>query len=167
VSSLDEASGPQQAVDTVVDDTASGEEPSLTTDDDASDRRLAGACECGAVRYEVEDAFLYAANCHCSRCRASTGSAFKAFAGIQREKLVVTRGGDALLVVGEEDANHTRCAACGSLLFSVVRDGAYVHVAMGSLVDAPSIRPTEHIFVGSKAAWFEITDSLPQHAELE
>jgi hypothetical protein len=46
-----------------------------------------------------------------------------------------------------------------------VRDGAYVHVALGSLVDAPGIRPTAHIFVGSKAPWFEITDDLPRHEE--
>jgi hypothetical protein len=38
-------------------------------------------------------------------------------------------------------------------------------VALGSLVDAPTIRPTEHIFVGSKAHWFEITDDLPQYQE--
>jgi hypothetical protein len=126
---------------------------------------LAGRCECRAVRYEVPDEFLYAANCHCSNCRASTGSAFKPFAGIEREKLQVTQGEDALLIWGEPDANHTRCAVCGSLLYSVVRDGAYVHVAMGSLVDDPSIRPTEHIFVGSKAPWFEITDDLPQNHE--
>jgi len=31
---------------------------------------------------------------------------------------------------------------CGSLLFSVVRDGAYVHVAMGSLIDDPQ-HPTD------------------------
>jgi hypothetical protein len=42
-----------------------------------------------------------------------------------------------------------------------------VHVAMGSLVDAPSIRPTEHIFVGSKAPWFEITDDMLQSEENE
>lgn len=130
-------------------------------------QRLAGACGCGAVRYEVADEFLYAANCHCSRCRAATGSAFKAFAGIERSKLVVTVGPDKLLIVGEEKANDTRCAVCGSLLFSVVRDGAYVHVAMGSLVDEPSIRPTEHIYVGSKAPWFEITDALPRNEELD
>jgi hypothetical protein len=53
------------------------------------------------------------------------------------------------------------------LLFSVVRDGAWVHVAMGSLVDAPSITPAEHIYVGSKAPWFTITDDLPQHDELD
>jgi hypothetical protein len=128
-------------------------------------RVLGGQCECGAVRYRVADAFLYAANCHCSRCRAGTGSAFKPFAGIEREKLEITEGLDTLLIFGEEDSNHTRCGVCGSLLFSVVREGAYVHVAMGSLSDAPSIRPTEHIFVGSKAPWFEITDNLPQAEE--
>jgi hypothetical protein len=139
----------------------------LTIDGNAIDRPLAGACECGAVRYEVADAFSYAANCHCSRCRAATGTAFKAFAGIERRKLAITTGHDTLLIFGEENENDTRCGVCGSLLFSVVRDGAFVHVAMGSLVDAPSIRPTEHIFVGSKAPWFEITDALPQHEELD
>jgi hypothetical protein len=126
---------------------------------------LSGKCECGTVQYKVADEFRYAANCHCSRCRAATGSAFKAFAGIEREKLELTNGADSLLIVGEEKLNDTRCGACGSLLFSVVRDGEYVHVAMGSLVDAPSIRPAEHIFVGSKAPWFEITDDLPQSEE--
>ncbi len=132
-----------------------------------SNRMLAGKCRCGAVRYEVSDAFVYAANCHCSECRAATGSAFKAFAGIEREKLTITDGVDDLAVFGEEDLNDTRCRcrACGSFLFSVVRDGAFVHVAMGSLVDAPTIRPTTHIFVGSKAPWFEITDDLPQFDE--
>ncbi len=126
---------------------------------------LAGKCECGSVRYTVADEFLYASNCHCSRCRAATGSAFKPFAGIEREKLEIVQGMDGLLVHGEEGLNDTRCAACGSLLFSVVRDGAYVHIALGSLVDAPSMQPTKHIFVGSKAPWFEITDDLPQFEE--
>jgi hypothetical protein len=127
-----------------------------------SARILSGRCECRAVRYEVADEFRYAANCHCSNCRASTGSAFKPFAGIEREKLEVVQGLDTLLVWGDDDGNHTRCGICGSLLYSVVRDGAYVHVAMGSLVDDPTVRPTGHIFAGSKAPWFEITDDLPQ-----
>jgi hypothetical protein len=55
--------------------------------DTESPNRLSGKCECGRVRYQVADEFLYAANCHCSRCRAATGSAFKPFAGIEREKL--------------------------------------------------------------------------------
>jgi hypothetical protein len=132
----------------------------------SSSRTLSGRCECRAVAYRVADEFRYAANCHCSNCRASTGSAFKPFAGIERDKLEVTQGADRLLVWGDDDGNHTRCGVCGSLLYSVVRDGAYVHVALGSLVEEPSLRPTEHIFVGSKAPWFEITDELPQNEEL-
>ena len=93
-------------------------------------RMLNGRCECRAVRYRVPDEFLYAANCHCSNCRAGTGSAFKAFAGIGREKLEILEGGETLLVWGDDEGNHTRCGICGSLLYSVVRDGAYVHVAM-------------------------------------
>jgi hypothetical protein len=126
---------------------------------------VGGKCECGAVRFEVADEFRYAMNCHCSACRAATGSAFKAFAGIEREKLTITEGSDQLMVFGEDDLNNTRCGVCGSLLYSVVRDGGYVHVALGSLVDEPGIRPTKHIFVGSKAPWFEITDDLPQFDE--
>ena len=94
-------------------------------------RSLEGKCFCGAVHYRVADEFVYAMNCHCSKCRRTTGSAFKPM--------------------------------CGSLLYSVVREGAWVHVAMGTLVDDPTIRPTHHIFVGSKAPWFTITDDLPQY----
>jgi hypothetical protein len=123
---------------------------------------LVGKCFCGAVAYTVADEFLYAMNCHCSNCRRTTGSAFKPFAGIERGKLRLTEGEDSLLVYGDDKANDTHCKRCGSLLYSVVRDGAFVHVA---LVDAPSIRPSRHIFVGSKAPWFTITDDLPQYAE--
>jgi len=36
---------------------------------------------------------------------------------------------------------------------------------MGTLDDDPGIRPQMHIFVGSKAPWFDIADELPQHEE--
>jgi len=128
-----------------------------------TDRILAGKCFCSAVKYEVADAFLYAMNCHCSDCRRTTGSAFKPFAGIEREKLNIGQGADRLLIHGDETGNDAHCGKCGSLLFSVVRDGAYAHVAMGTLVDSPTIRPAHHILVGSKAPRFTITDDLPQY----
>jgi hypothetical protein len=133
--------------------------------DTASDRALSGKCLCGAVRFTVADAFVYAANCHCSNCRRATGSAFKPFAGIERDKLHVTSGDDNLMIFGDENAHDTRCKVCGSFLYSVVRAGTFVHVAMGTIIDEPTIRPTAHIFVGSKAPWFTITDDLPQHEE--
>jgi len=130
-----------------------------------SERTLAGKCFCGTVQYAVADEFIYAANCHCSNCRRTTGSAFKPFAGIERGKLRVTLGENNLLIFGEADSHDAHCNRCGSLLYSVVREGAFVHVALGTLFDAPSIRPDKHIFVGSKAPWFTITDDLPQYEE--
>ena len=63
---------------------------------------------------------------------------------------------------GGEKAQNAHCKLCGSLLYSVISDRALVHVAIGTLVDDPSTRPSQHIFVGSKANWFTITDDLPQ-----
>ena len=125
---------------------------------------LSGKCYCGTVHYAVADEFRYALNCHCSNCRRATGSAFKPFAGIEREKLIVTQGADQQLIYGREPdkAHDAHCRTCGSLLYSLVRDGKWVHVTMGTLVDAPSIKPAAHIFVGSKAPWFTITDDLPR-----
>jgi hypothetical protein len=125
---------------------------------------LGGKCLCGAVRYAVKDEFVYALNCHCSNCRRATGSAFKPFAGIERHKLTLMQGADALMIYGDPHAAHdVHCKYCGSLMYSVVREGAFAHVTMGTLTDSPGIRPTAHIFVGSKAPWYTITDSLPQY----
>ncbi len=137
----------------------------MTNPEKASRRTLAGKCYCGRVQYAVADAFLYAANCHCSNCRRTTGAAFKPFAGIERHKLALTNGMDDLLVCGDQNANDTHCKVCGSLLYSIVRGGNFAHIAMGTLVDDPTIRPAKHIFVGSKAPWFTISDELPQYAE--
>jgi hypothetical protein len=128
--------------------------------------QLTGTCLCGRVGYAVDDAFEYAMNCHCSQCRRSTGSAFKPLAGIAASRLRLTNGDGNVLRYGDEVGHDLHCDACGSLLYSLVREGRYVHVAMGTLIDEPLIRPSMHIFVGSKAPWFEITDGLPQFDRL-
>jgi hypothetical protein len=135
----------------------------VTGSENVKARMLAGECLCRAVRYTVADAFEYALNCHCSNCRRTTGSAFKPFAGIARDKLIIAGGDSDMMIYGDATTHDAHCRRCGALLYSVVRNGAYAHVAMGTLVDEPSIRPSAHIFVGSKAPWFSITDDLPQH----
>ena len=126
---------------------------------------LRGRCGCNAVAYEVSDEFVVAFNCHCSNCRAMTGSAFLPWGEIERGKLAVTKGADRLIVEGDIDARHAvRCGACWSLVYWTSRDG-YVRVPYGSLVDEPALRPTAHMFVASKAPWHEILDDLPQHDE--
>lgn len=127
--------------------------------------QIKGTCYCGSVEYLVDDQFEYAMNCHCSNCRKMTGSAFKPFAGIKTNLLQLTKGKEHLKIQGDEKLHNAFCNNCGSLLYSKVREGHYLHVTMGTLIDAPSIKPSAHIFVGSKASWYKITDELPQFNE--
>ena len=79
---------------------------------------MRGRCACNAIAYEVDDAFVAAFNCHCSNCRAMTGSAFLPWGEIEREKLRVTNGAGSLLMIGDPDTYHeVRCEACLSLLY--------------------------------------------------
>ena len=112
--------------------------------------------------YEVAFGVWFVCDWSCVVCSSATGAAFKSFAGIARDRLAIVEGQDNLLVFGDRNYD-AHCKTCGSLLYSVVRDGAFVHVTMGTLVDGPGIRPQRHIFVGSKAPWYTITDDLPQH----
>lgn len=79
---------------------------------------LRGRCACSVVAFEVSDAFAVAYNCHCSNCRATTGSAFLPWGEIEPEKLRVTKGADSLILIGDADGHHaTRCGKCLSLLY--------------------------------------------------
>jgi hypothetical protein len=125
-------------------------------------RTLKGSCLCGAVTYTVADEFSYALICHCSQCRRATGSAFKPFGGIERGKLEVS---GKLRIFGDVMTHDAHCETCGSLLYSIVSEGTRAHVTYGTLIDAPTLEPTAHIFVGSKAPWYTIRDALPQYPE--
>jgi hypothetical protein len=126
---------------------------------------LRGRCACQAVAYEVADEFVVAFNCHCSNCRAATGSAFLPWGEIEPEKLRVTKGAESLILIGDAHGHHARrCEKCFSLLYWTGYEGK-IRVPYGSLVDEPTLKPTAHMFVGSKAPWHEILDDLPQHDE--
>src|SRR4051794_33223529 len=71
---------------------------------------LRGRCACKAVGYEFADEFVVAYNCHCSNCRAMTGSAFLPWGEIEPERLRVESGTGLLPMDGDAHA-ATQCAA--------------------------------------------------------
>ena len=94
-----------------------------------------------------------------------TGSAFLPWGEIEPEKLRVTKGDDSLILIGDPEGHHAkRCGKCFSLLYWTGYEGK-IRVPYGSLVDEPALKPSAHIFVGSKAAWYEILDCLPQYPD--
>src|SRR5262249_34988534 len=111
------------------------------------------------------DEFMSSFNCHCSRCRAATGSAFRPWGEIEPEKLRVTKGEHALIFRGDPEGRHERsCGECFSLLYWTGYEGK-IRMPYGCLIDEPALKPTAHIYVGSKSSWYEILDDLPQYDE--
>ncbi len=126
-----------------------------------------GSCLCGAIGYEVEPPFGVMTHCHCSMCRKAHGAAFATCVGAQVEHFRWTRGeGVQGRYHSSENVDRVFCRTCGSsLLFLWLPSPDRVWIAVGTFDVDPGCRPEAHIFVASKAPWFSITDTLPQHAE--
>lgn len=125
--------------------------------------KIQGGCLCGAMRYEVDGPLTDVNNCHCSMCRRFHGAAFSTYAKVGPGHFRWLSGGDLLSVYETSPGiGWAFCRICGSSL-GVPANGQLREITLGSLDTDPGVRPAEHIFVGSKAAWFEITDILPQH----
>jgi len=128
---------------------------------------LRGGCLCGSVRYEVRGPVKRIVHCHCSMCRKAHGAAFGSYAIVSAADFSVTAGQDEIAAYeSSPGVRRTFCRRCGSTLqFKNAKRPQSVELAAGTLDDDPGVKPALHIFVGSKAPWFDITDGLPQHLE--
>ena len=125
--------------------------------------KLQGGCLCGGMRYEIDGPLTHVDNCHCSMCRRFHGAAFSTYAKFDVEHFRWLEGQDLLAVYETSPGiGWAFCRICGSSL-GIPDRGKLREITLGTLDSDPGVRPTHHIFVGSKAAWHEITDSLPQY----
>ena len=58
--------------------------------------KVAGACLCGAVRYEIDSKIGPALNRHCKMCRKATGAAFRSRLAVPRKNFRWTTSEDLL-----------------------------------------------------------------------
>jgi hypothetical protein len=129
---------------------------------------LGGSCLCGAVRYELTEAPVWAHACHCSRCRKTSGSAYAPNLFVPLAALRWVRGEGELRRFRPPDAErftHVFCGRCGSTLPFENPARGLAGVPMGTLDVDPGYALRAHIFVGSKAPWDTIADELPKHVE--
>lgn len=127
-----------------------------------------GSCLCGAVTYVVDGQPQGWWNCHCGRCRKARSAAHASNLFLPADELRFTRGEDLLAAYKLPSAQRFTqafCRTCGSSMPFINRDRGLAVIPSGSLDDDPGLHPQAHIFVGSKAPWFDIADDLPQHAE--
>lgn len=124
-----------------------------------------GSCLCGEVAYELTGAAVAMYQCHCSRCRKGRGAAHGANLFYPLEQFQWIRGEKNVVDYKLPQAQRfgvAFCRLCGGATPRVSVQAAHVVVPAGALDTDPGMRPLAHIFVGSKAPWFEITDQIPQ-----
>jgi hypothetical protein len=124
---------------------------------------LTGGCNCGAVRYEVDE-LVGAMYCHCTRCQRRSGAAASpsAFAGLDLFRIV--SGEDVLKAWAPADgAAKWFCGECGSHMWARTDEG--VGIRMGTFDADPGIRPGARVFVAFAAPWEPIPDDGLQRFE--
>ena len=128
---------------------------------------ISGSCLCQAVKFELSESPQEMSNCHCTMCRKSHGAAYATYARVKIDTLRFTAGKESLAGYrSSSDAERFFCPTCSSpILFLYDKLPNVAWIAAGTLDHDPGVRPTEHIFVASKAPWHEITDEIEQHAE--
>lgn len=127
---------------------------------------LRGSCLCGAVTYQISGPFNMMVHCHCSMCRKHHGAAFATFVGAPLLGFKWLSGEDQIdCYASSENGRRCFCRHCGSVTPTLIKEMDLALVPAGNLDGDPGIRPQSHVFVGSKAPWYTITDDLPQHEE--
>ena len=120
-----------------------------------------GSCLCGDTTWELDGDLTMLVNCHCSICRKVHGAAFATFVAVAEDDFRWTSGEEKIRYYASSDkGKRPFCPRCGSAVATIM-DGAAL-VPAGNL-DGDIHRPLDsHIFVDSKACWFDITDDAPQ-----
>lgn len=139
---------------------------------------LRGSCLCGGVKFEITGPLAKPLNCHCEQCRKQHGAAFRSRARVKAEDFRWLQG-EELVKYYESSPGFRRgfCGTCGSPVINRPGPGyrllannpgaiAEFGIPLGILDDDPGVRPAEHVFVGEKAPWLDLTDDLPKHLTL-
>lgn len=126
---------------------------------------IKGGCVCGKVQYVIAGPIFSADHCHCSLCRRQHGAAFATYADFKPGSFKWVSGENYIKVYElASGAGWCFCSECGSSL-AASEKGVVTSITLGTVNGDPGIKPVAHIYVGSKASWFEISDDLPQHEE--
>jgi hypothetical protein len=99
-------------------------------------------------------------------CRKHHGSGFATYVSAPLGNFRWLSGEDRLIKYqSSEQGTRNSCGVCGSTVPMQMPAYSLAFLPAGPLEGDLGIKPQAHMFVGSKAPWYTITDQLPQHEE--
>ena len=125
-----------------------------------------GSCQCGKVtvtyRGEIEEVSM----CHCRQCQKAQGSAFAAVSPLDDTLLDIAGSENVREYESSPGKVRAFCGTCGSPIYSAKKDLPGIKRLRVGILDGP-VTPEilYHKYVGSKADWFDIGNSLPQYRD--
>jgi len=127
-------------------------------------KKYTGSCLCGAVQYQIDGEIGPIIQCHCQKCRKANGTAFATNAPVVRSEFKFTQGEGVIKKYKSSEATERCfCGECGSPIMSIKEATPnFYRLRIGTLDTPIDHKPTQHIFVDSKAEWDVIYDDLPQ-----
>jgi hypothetical protein len=142
--------------------------PSMPNRAPLEDAVVSGSCVCGAVAFAATELPRRVVNCYCSLCRRSRAAAFSSTLLVPRATFRWERGEARIRSYASPAPRKYRtdfCADCGSPVPTAA--GSEAAMLPAGAIDSPlPPLPAVHLYVGSKAPWYEIVDSGPQFEEL-
>jgi len=123
-----------------------------------------GQCLCEKVQYTVDGPLRDIINCHCTRCRRSTGH-FMAATSARRDDVQIE--GDTLKWYEPvEGTEYGFCGNCGSTLFwRTTRQPKSMSIAAGTLTPPTGLKTTTAIYLDFGSDYHHYDESLDNYGE--
>jgi hypothetical protein len=126
------------------------------------EKRIAGGCMCGNIRFSFSGTPKWVLHCHCESCRRATSSPMTTWLSVAHDSYQLDRGNPSAHV-SSPGARRTFCPDCGSpMSFTHQRFPDETHLYVASLDDPDAFLPTKHVFFGERLLWAELHDVLPR-----
>ncbi|EMD90538.1 hypothetical protein COCC4DRAFT_186777 [Bipolaris maydis ATCC 48331] len=137
---------------------------------------ITGGCVCGTVRYRLLTSPLFCYACHCTDCRAFSGSAFGLFLKIEMYNVKVMSSTLPAFVKMNNRRGavqvHAQCSTCRVHMWvtSASPDEEAVYDVRVGTLDFPDLMvPDLHIFTENKLGWIRLPDdahTLPRGGDI-
>jgi hypothetical protein len=121
---------------------------------------LTGGCQCGAVRYALDQQPQNVHVCHCRMCQKAVGGPFAIICPVMKPSLRVTRG-TITYFRSSDVARRGFCAACGTPLLFEYPEAEDIGILVGTL-DEPDRAPPENQYGNeSRVSWYAGLTAVP------
>ncbi len=123
---------------------------------------LEGSCNCGAIRFTVQDGGQSVTACHCGQCRKQSGHHWASgYAPVANFAIT----GEPRWYDASPTARRGFCATCGCFLFWKAHDEDGMSFSLGAIDGPTGLRLQKHIFTAFKGDYYDIADDLPQRED--